>query len=76
MTNTASTKALVRSAYKSDGKGGIVLRCWVEGRLWPIDSVKTQPALWDHCVGCPDCSWGTRGSVELCEAAKRITLAR
>jgi len=58
-------KVQVRSTWVDDGKGGQVLRAWVEGRLWPVEAVQSRPLIWDHAVGCPECDW-QGAMIELC----------
>jgi hypothetical protein len=54
-----------QSKWIDDGKRGVVLRAWAEGRLWATKSVMGMPAILDHAAGCPACTWN-QFTVELC----------
>jgi hypothetical protein len=55
-----------QSKWIDDGRGGVVLRAWAEGRLWSTNFVISKcPAILDHAAGCPTCSWN-QFVVELC----------
>lgn len=72
-------KSLVLSPWRSDGRGGVELRAWPEGRLWPLSHVHMVYAVWAHVVarGCTACNWVGHGAgmVELCEPGLLMTPA-
>jgi hypothetical protein len=62
-----------QSKWIDDGRGGVILRAWAEGRLWSTQAViNANGAILDHAAGCPKCSWD-RFTIELCTPGLRLT---
>ena len=66
------TKAIVKSEWRDDGKGGVILAAWAEGRLRPVELVLKSTAILDHCAGCVNCSWDHQ-MVTLCTPGLELT---